>query len=149
MRSKYMFVVAVAICSPLVPTPGEASDPPAGSYLQSCTGVTASGSMIYAVQCKNRGNGYRYNQSFDSTGCLGEIANIDGTITCPKGSQPPPGGSYVQTCVQVETKFNTLYAKCKSKRNNDDISRWHYTSLPNVSACRNGVWNDDGNLRCQ
>ncbi|MBC8074234.1 MAG: hypothetical protein IAG13_38295 [Deltaproteobacteria bacterium] len=58
-------------------------EPPAGSYSLSCRACTMSGSTL-SCEC----DGYQtQDTSIDVCGCIGDIANSDGTLCCDEGCQ--------------------------------------------------------------
>ena len=77
--------------------------------------------------------------------CTGDIANINGQLTCSAGgpSNTPPSGSYQQSCNNIYMTGPILNANCL--RRNGQISQ---TTL-NVLNCKGGdISNQDGQLTC-
>ena len=144
----YIFFIAVITIFMVYSMLAMADEPPPGTYLQSCGGVSSIGSMVTAKQCQNRAGSYLYNQSFNFAGCQDDIRNIDGNITCSKGDRPPPRGSYLATCVQVAVKSDVLYAKCKPASGIDNTSNWQNTSINHYRSCGGDIVNQNGSLRC-
>jgi hypothetical protein len=75
------------------PVPPRPPQPPAGSYQQSCRGITLVGNILRA-QCVNR-RGAPVSSSLDINGCRGQdIYNDDGRLRCgrpgPRPPVPPP-----------------------------------------------------------
>ncbi len=54
-----------------------------------------------------------------------------------------PGGSYTQTCQNIQVSGNTLRASCQKGN-----GRYKNSSLRNFDQC-NDISNDNGNLRCR
>jgi hypothetical protein len=60
----------------------------------------------------------------------------------PSAAQNIPSGSYQQTCRNIQTNGNMLYAECQT-RNGD----WRRSSV-DINQCSSAIANDDGNLVC-
>ena len=125
-----------------------AQNAPLGSYLLSCRNVQVqsllggSGTNIVASCRTNDG---RYVQSTLPNTCTGDIANINGQLTCSAGgpSNTPPSGSYQQSCNNIYMTGPILNANCL--RRNGQVSQ---TTL-NVLNCKGGdISNQDGQLTC-
>jgi hypothetical protein len=113
---------------------------PAGSYAQTCRDVTAEPARLYAT-CQAR-DGHWVTTSLASwRACRGDIANIDGRLSCTARSYP--SGSYAQTCRGVKVARGALLASCETRD-----GRWTDTRLGNVAACRGDISNEDGSLTC-
>ena len=59
------------------------------------------------------------------------------------GGHSIPGGSYLMTCVEVQSDYGTLTATCQ-----DRSGRWRYTELHRFASCSGGISNQDGQLHC-
>lgn len=83
---------------PVPPTPPRPTQPPSGSYQQSCRGISMSGNTLRA-QCTNE-QGRPVSSSLDLNGCRGkEVYNDNGYLRCgvaapvrPVPPVPPVGG---------------------------------------------------------
>jgi CVNH domain len=129
---------------PFVPHGGEADCRPLpGSYQRSCVlaGTNCKTGTLSAL-CKTR-QGSQNQTTLDPTGCVGDIANMDGQLHCSKGG-PPPGGSYTQSCQDIWVEGGVLHAQCKTRS-----GQWNQSAGLTYAPCRNGVENIDGHLRCQ
>ena len=54
-----------------------------------------------------------------------------------------PGGSYRETCRDINTRGGTLYADCMDADRN-----WRHTELRDYDRCRGEIQNLNGNLSC-
>jgi hypothetical protein len=54
-----------------------------------------------------------------------------------------PGGSYLQSCRDVQMRGNRLVATCRTEE-----GRWNRTALNSVGRCAGGIANADGRLAC-
>src|SRR5918997_4964393 len=54
-----------------------------------------------------------------------------------------PGGSYLQSCRDVQMPGDRLVATCRTEE-----GRWNQTSISNIDRCAGGVSNYDGRLVC-
>ncbi len=133
--------------------------PPTGSYQQSCSNVRMNGDTLTA-SCPGRGR--NTTSSIDARGCRGgDIANMDGQLTCNSYGYNPnngyynggyyngsyngglPPGSYLQSCQNARMNGSTLSATCPG--NGTQLN----TQL-NVAACRGAdIANINGRLTCQ
>jgi hypothetical protein len=143
-------VVMVAVCGAGIAQaasciPGSQAVP-AGSYLQTCSGASVSGTTLRA-DCKEvTGSVHTGSELRDCQNCLpqSDIANSSGELHCSKGNMPF-SGSYMQTCRFIYVIGTTLIADCK-----EDSGRWHgAVQLPNMLSCLNGsIINVSGVLQC-
>src|SRR2546425_54987 len=71
--------------------PAAAQGLPQGSYLQSCTRVNLRGDNLIAV-CRRADGGEQRTSLADVYRCVGDIGNMNGTLTCNYGGggAPPP-----------------------------------------------------------
>jgi hypothetical protein len=114
---------------------------PAGSYQQSCINMFFDGETLGAMCPSPDGFSGAYSY-VDYTKCVTPPANIYGALTCATGAAPP-AGSYLSTCVGVNTLDTTVSAYCRTRS-----GAWPHTSL-NFSNCAPGsIWNNDGVLTC-
>lgn len=111
--------------------------PPDGSYRQSCGNIWMQDNMLSA-DCGST------HSNLDIRGCTGDIANIHGLLTCPKGNGPAPPGSYQKSCVDIFVAGTVLTARCET------ISKqWAApTRLPNYPSCGGAIENINGKLSC-
>jgi hypothetical protein len=134
---------------------------PAGSYQATCKNDVLSNTMsaiqpgvplqVLTADCKNTSGKWVATRLVGTNQCIGDIANIDGSLRCSKA--PLPEGNYQQSCryafVDVVTDSagkiadKTLRAECKARN-----GTWAQTSLPNVQNCTTQVSNYNGVLRC-
>ncbi len=71
------------------------------------------------------------------------IAVLALTIGAGTTSALQPSGSYQQTCRNIKTHGNTLYAECQ-----DTSRNWHSTQLQDYRRCTGQIQNLNGNLEC-
>ena len=84
LRSSAFGAAAAALLS-LAPIAVHAQGyPPGGSYLNSCTDVRVSGDRIVA-ECGRINGTWDRTVLRDFDRCVGDIANIDGRLTCSRG----------------------------------------------------------------
>jgi hypothetical protein len=116
--------------------------PPTGSYSESCTNIFINNGVLSA-SCKTINGGIVNAQLGNLPACLGDIANINGNLTCPTGTSPPPSGSYESTCETIVVSGASLKATCLTK--NQGLRT---TTVPNFKTCIWGISNVDGYLSC-
>jgi hypothetical protein len=86
-----------------------ATDPPPGTYLESCTGAAVNGDTLSA-SCK-RADGSEQPASLASyKQCAGDIWNNDGSLGCAQGAVP--AGPYSESCEYVTVVEDVLTATC-------------------------------------
>ena len=117
------------------------SNPPAGSYQQSCRFFWVNGSTL-SGECKNIAGQWIFSSLQNFSQCLQPPSNLDGTLACNIGSNPP-AGSYQQSCRVFWVTGSTLNAECASV-----AGQWNRTSLENFSQCLQPPSNLDGTLAC-
>ncbi len=124
---------------------------PRGDYAQTCRSIHMDGDRLVA-ECQKRDGGWRRSSLEDAYRCRGEIANIDGTLTCGQGDGRDgrgdwrnglPPGDYVQTCRNIRMDGDRLEAECQ-ERDGD----WRRSSINDVDDCRGPIVNDNGHLTC-
>lgn len=122
--------------------------PPSGSYQQSCSDINFDANKRLNAQCR-RLDGRMTATALDTRSCRGDIANIDGRVTCNKGSADAPPGPYLQTCWNVVADGTTLSAVCRTRDGGDRGT----TVLKAYSTCNpqftTHVVNEDGHLTCE
>src|SRR6185369_1377603 len=127
-------------------TASAAPNPPFGSYLLSCKNprvqglIGGSGANLVA-NCRT--NDGRYVMSMLPVDCDGDIANINGQLTCQGATIQIPAGSYQQSCNGAYMTGPVLRAKCR-----DQSGRMVQAEL-NVLGCRQDIANMNGYLTCQ
>ena len=123
----------------LAPATAEAA-PPQGSYLQTCSSVTQSGSIVTA-SCRNS-SGLTYRTSIDNNSCirLGEpIANIGGSLRCALVVY----GTYAKSCYGYIAVNGVLTSDCKPPSGALVRSR-----ISVLSCGRENIANINGQLTC-
>ncbi|HMB57114.1 MAG TPA: CVNH domain-containing protein [Arenimonas sp.] len=112
---------------------------PAGSYRMTCYGSRMNGAMLTSI-CLDDRNGQR-TTSINADSCQGrDIGNVNGGLRC---LNPPPAGSYQQTCDSAYVNSNTLTARCA------DQNGYPRRTTLNVNSCRNrDISNNGGRLSC-
>ena len=118
-----------------------AMDNPPGSYQQTCREIRMHGDSLRA-KCETTSGRWVKTSLDDASQCAGDITNIDGQLTCNRDSSPPQG-TYLESCKNVRVRYNTLYARCKTRS-----GQWADTSLNDFGRCNGGIGNFDGQLRC-
>jgi len=118
---------------------------PEGSYRQTCKDLELKGDLLTA-QCLTRKEKYEPARLV-IYGCLDDIANMDGQLSCSKGNRLPPSGSYKLTCRHIEmgTIVNVpMTAQCLAR--DGDWKRTNHSAV-----CENGrdLANINGQLSCQ
>jgi hypothetical protein len=114
---------------------------PAGDYRGTCRDLSWNGSVL-AGTCKSRRGAWGPTSLNDVGKCRGEINNIDGFLTCAKGDDNPPQGSYRQTCRNFVLAKGVLNASCLSRQ-----GQWAASHL-SYRGCIGDISNHDGVLTC-
>lgn len=109
-----------------------------GSYRQSCTNIRIEFSELRAT-CRDVHGNWHEARLYDPYRCYGGIDNLNGSLSC----STIPRGSYRETCFNVATSGDTLYATCR-RIDGAYVS----THLLRFTSCRSEIWNDNGQLRC-
>ena len=145
MGSKGITCAYTLVCLLMVgalPEAGEAqAQVPAGSYLGSCSNVELHGTTLRA-SCTDTYGRTRHSELREVDRCLGDIGNSNGTLTCKKSGNVPPG-SYLQSCIDPSLSGNTLTARCETT-----YGRMDFASLRGVDRCRGDISNINGQLTC-
>ena len=121
---------------------------PAGSYQQTCSDISVSKGTLYA-RCQDA-QGKPHSAKLSHHEKCSEIANKDGKLECAGGekaaapSPSQPGGSYTDSCKNIQMKGTTLHAVCKSLD-----GRELPISLKEANRCAEGVANINGILNCE
>jgi len=95
---------------------------PAGSYARTCRNNRMIGPVLYAL-CTMR-NGRTTSAKLDVRGCVGDIANIDGRLTCRKApAWPTPtspaatlGSGQGDRCHTYATEMVSMDARARQMR---------------------------------
>jgi hypothetical protein len=140
------FMVSAWLASVMAPASaandcGPSANLPAGSYRQSCSVCEVSGADLTAT-CQTMRNSANRSTLFNFQTCRSGIENFDGYLTCHKGDGQAPGGSYTQSCRNVNVEKGVLYADCRKVN-----GQWKTASLP-LGRCSYEVYNSDGALAC-
>jgi CVNH domain len=135
-----VFAVAMVLCLPSTASAAPWDGPP-GTYVESCRNIRMHGDTLYA-RCRNTDNRWIDTSLDDVYRCVGDITNINGRLECARG-RGLPQGDYAQTCRDINMRFNTLYARCKTAD-----GYWVETSLEGYSRCTGAIANVNGQLRC-
>ena len=134
---------------------------PQGSYQQSCSNEHMRGDRLVAY-CTN-GYGQRVRSTLDVNGCRGDIANLNGRLSCrerfhqrPNGNAygydnnrvgyndyGVPTGGYQQTCNNERMSGSVLFATCEAVN-----GQWVNTSLDLRRCQNNAIYNNNGYLGC-
>jgi hypothetical protein len=116
--------------------------PPPGSYIETCEGVTLSGTTLTArcwVHWPKRDQLTTSLAQIDH--CVGDISNYSGYLTCRKNNVP--AGSYLNSCIQTSYADGVLSATCRGR--DGSLRR---TVLRRADQCRGDIRNEDGHLAC-
>jgi hypothetical protein len=119
---------------------------PAGSYQQTCSDISVNKENLYA-KCQDE-KGKAHSTKLSHFEKCSDIANKNGHLECAgaeKAAAPSqPGGSYTDSCKNIQMKGTTLHAVCKSLD-----GRELPTSLKDANRCAEGVANINGILSCE
>ena len=74
------------------PQPASAQGVPPGTYLRSCGEVYLEGDTLVAA-CRRMDGAPRRTSLPGVRGCVGDIGNRNGRLTCSYADAPAPGGS--------------------------------------------------------
>jgi hypothetical protein len=118
-------------------------------YTQTCKDIKSHGDDLEA-RCKNSNGDWQNSSLHDYRKCHGQVVNQDGALRCvaaPMGiSGVPtnaPGGSYTQSCSNIQMKGDDLEADCTTSGGDT-----RHAKLDDYQKCRSDIINDDGHLRC-
>ena len=120
---------------------------PPGTYLQSCTHPSLSGTTLTAI-CRYE-SGFREKTTLKQIDlCRGDISNIDGHLHCEKTNAPP--GSYLESCVNINVSGTTLSASClRTLERYLGENYGKISTLEEFDRCVGDISNNKGNLTCQ
>jgi hypothetical protein len=114
---------------------------PRGSYRETCRDIRMRGDYLSA-RCQTMSGRWNRTSLNDIDHCVGEIVNDDGNLRCGRRAWQA-GGPFVQTCAPIYLFGDVLRARCQTRD-----GRWVWTGLNDADACRAGIVNVDGQLRC-
>jgi hypothetical protein len=124
-----VFALAIAL-------PALAQTAPAGSYQLTCKDISVTGTTLNAT-CSWQGSyGAPTSLNFAS-GCVGDIANVHGTLACTGAN-----GSFALTCRNAQVVGRTLSAQCKNKQ-----GQYVNTTLQNFTGFDHNISNCGGKLQ--
>jgi len=119
---------------------------PAGSYQQTCSDIAVKKGTLYA-KCQDA-KGKSQSAKLSHYEKCSDIANKNGHLECVGGEKAAapsqPGGSYTDSCKNIQMKGTTLHAICKSLD-----GRELPTALKDANRCAEGVANVNGILSCE
>ncbi|MCL8381182.1 CVNH domain-containing protein [Xanthobacter aminoxidans] len=143
-------------------SPAAAQSVPPGSYLSSCRQVQVRFGHDLAAFCPNRAGRDVVTRLDNFPACRGDIANVDGRLTCAAGGgggilgpggiapsptpsfQQVPAGPYKASCRNIRMDGPWLRASCR-----DDWGGWRDASLmPAGCIPGKGIVYEDGRLSC-
>jgi hypothetical protein len=115
---------------------------PAGTYSKSCSRIRIENGTLFG-ECRKIGGGTR-SASLKVEDCIVgiDIPNVDGYLSCDKGDQPAPGGSYRKTCRDLSMNQGVLSAQCLN------YSREFKAASLDIRNCQEPVENNNGQLTC-
>jgi hypothetical protein len=98
-----------------------------------------------SAECKTIPGSFREKTTLkDVTSCRGDMKNVDGFVTCNKGSADPPDGSYQITCHDVVLTGSKLAAVCRTESGGNNPTQ---LDLSQCDASRL-ITNEHGDLQC-
>ena len=158
--------LALALCAVgAVQAQGYNNGPaPGGSYQQSCRDIRIRGNQLRA-QCQTYSGQYVQTRLSLNRCSGGDIANNNGQLTCARsggygrgngyygpgqgyynggGFNGTPGGSYQQSCQNIQMNGSVLTASCTNYRSQ------YVQSYLDISRCtrNDDIANVNGQLRC-
>jgi len=114
---------------------------PPGNYKDSCEDLIKIGHMLEA-KCRKMDGSWQ-NTALYFGSCNGPIHNDDGNLTCNQGgNNRVPTGSYQQTCSDINTRGDELWARCQMQD-----GEWRESSL-DYRNCYQDITNQNGRLVC-
>lgn len=119
----------------------DADDLPRGSYRETCRDIRRRGDSLTA-KCQTMSGRWNRTALNDIGRCVGEIVNDDGNLQCGRRAWQV-SGTFVQTCAPIYVQGDVLRARCRTTD-----GRWVWTGLNDADACRAGIVNLNGQLRC-
>jgi CVNH domain len=122
-------------------TCAQGGKPPAGTYSRSCWDVVVNGSSL-AATCRAINGSSRSSTLSLTEPCRGAVRDVDGYLTCNRGSADPPPGSYLKTCIDIKVDGNALQARCE-----DTTGTPVATHLDDDRGCT-AIANHNGTLSC-
>ena len=116
---------------------------PPGSFIQSCGKIFVNGTSLSAT-CITRNGTMVAATASGLNACRGGVSNIDGWLSCNRGTGDPPPGSYQQTCINITVSGSSISADCE--RLDRSLAR---TALANTGNCSSDISNQNGTLTCK
>ena len=117
-------------------------DAPTGSYKLTCRSIISEPETVDAT-CRNLAGEWIRSELSNLSGCKSAIANVDGFLTCERGTASAPPGSYKQSCRDIAVDQALLTATCKRRAGD-----WQSAQLSSFERCTKDIANGDGTLTC-
>ena len=140
----YFFAISVLVLMfAIFPQTGaQSTEPPDGSYKNTCKDIDIIMGNVLSALCKNKSGGY-VRSALKYEECEGDISNDNGRLNCKKKPGPkPPSGSYQKSCKNIKVDGNKLWAKCETRGGS-----WNKTNI-NYKKCKGDISNNNGELSC-
>src|SRR5258708_16673565 len=109
-------------------------DDPPGSYRQSCRDIRIHGNRMRA-KCQTTSGPWIEAGLDNFESCVGDINNVNGTLTCNK-NYAFPAGDYSRTYRDIRMRYTTIYARCQNR-----TGQWVDTALENFTSCPSALTN--------
>lgn len=120
-------------------------NPPPGNYVQTCWQVQVNGTSMTATCLARSPNRVTHMSTLATINtCTSPVSNIDGFLSCNRGPQTPPLGSYQKTCVNPSFNGTTLTADCETL---GGTLAPNPSSVTNITNCSD-IANQNGKLVC-
>lgn len=118
---------------------------PGGSWQESCRNARIIRDELIA-ECRQRDGDWK-RDTIDLDECRGQaLWNDNGRLRCgnpPRANYQMPRGTWLQSCRNAQVRGDDLYAQCRGR---DGV--WHNTRIDLDRCPGRGLWNDNGELRC-
>lgn len=135
--------------------PGGRGAMPAGPWRETCRDAVLEASILRAI-CQDRKKAWR-TTFLDMRTCNGDVANVDGQLTCLRVEPPPPPaprlmamrdtlptGKWVQYCRSASLTKYRMRAECYA-----GDGQWRVTDLDLSTCTTTDVTSNGGRLACQ
>lgn len=135
----FLMAAATMLVGVSFSSPAEAQAP--GSYLRSCRNVSQAGPILRAA-CFRRDGRTTVSTVLDVRGCVGDIANIDGRLTCRRGAVAAPNRPVApprnqgDRCHTYATEMISMDARARGMRCPSWRSHSNYDSHYNWCSAR-------------